>query len=86
MASYEVVWKRSARKELRRLPKEVIRRVVSAVEELPRNPLPPGSRKLRGAECTHRLRVGDYRVVDSLYGNRLVVEVLRVAHRKEVYR
>jgi len=84
MASYEIVWKRSARKELKRLPKDIVRRVLDAVELLIEDPVPPGSRKLRGADTTFRLRVGDYRVVYSLYSHQLVIEVLRIAHRKEV--
>lgn len=86
MASYEVVWKSSARKETRKLPSDVLRRVLAAVGKLTSDPRPPGVRKLRGAERTYRLRVGDYRVVYSIYEARLVIEVVRVAHRREVYR
>jgi mRNA interferase RelE/StbE len=86
MASYEVFWKSSARKETRKLPTDVLKRVLAAVGRLAFDPRPPGVRKLRGAERTYRLRVGDYRVVYSIYEARLVVEVVRVAHRREVYR
>jgi len=86
MASYEVVWKSSARKEARKLPADVLRRILGAVAELRSEPRPRGVRKLKGAERTYRLRVGDYRVIYSILRRRLVIEVVRVAHRREVYR
>ena len=48
MASFEIEWKRSAAKELRKLPKDVMARIVAAVEELAIDPHPPGARKLKG--------------------------------------
>lgn len=86
MASYEVVWKSSARKETRKLPANTLKRILRAVGELASDPRPPGVRKLRGAERTYRIRVGDHRVIYSVYDARLVVEVIRVAHRREAYR
>jgi mRNA interferase RelE/StbE len=86
MASFEVVWKRSAEKELRQMPRALIRRIVDAVIALKDDPFPPGVRKLQGAERTYRIRVGDYRVVYTVDGGRLVIEVIRVRHRREVYR
>jgi mRNA interferase RelE/StbE len=86
MASFDVVWKRSAEKELRRLPAEMIRRVLDAVLALRRDPVPPGARKLQGTERTYRIRVGDCRVVYSVDGELLVIEIVRVRHRREVYR
>jgi mRNA interferase RelE/StbE len=63
MVSYSIEWKRSAEKELRRLPKDAIPRIVQAVESLSRNPYPPGVSKLVGSEHTYRIREGDYRIV-----------------------
>jgi mRNA interferase RelE/StbE len=83
---YSIEWKRSAAKELRRLPKELVVRVLGAVEGLRLNPFPTGVRKLAGAEHTYRIREGSYRVIYSVYTLRLVVEVIRVGHRKDVYR
>ena len=83
---YSIGWKRSAVKELRRLPKEVVTRVLEAVEGLRINPLPAGVRKLSGAEHTYRIREGSYRVIYSVYASRLIIEVIRVGHRKDVYR
>ncbi len=86
MVSYKVVWKRSARKELRKLPKEAIAKIIGLVETLSENPSPPGAKKLAGTENTFRVRAGDYRVVYNLLQGVLVVEVIRVGHRKEIYR
>ena len=86
MASYKIVWKHSARKELEKLPKAIIGKVVKAVEELSDTPYPKGVRKMVGVEQTFRLRVGDYRVVYNVFDDVLTIEIIRVKHRKDVYR
>ena len=86
MASYRVVWRRSAERELRDLPRDRIARVVALVSELAENPRPDGSRKLSGSERTYRIRSGDYRVVYTVEDDRLVIEVVRIGHRRDVYR
>lgn len=85
MASYRIEWKESARKELRKLGKTVIPRIVKAVEGLIGNPYPQGSQKLQGSEHTYWIRVGDYRVVYSIYPGVLVIEIVRVGHRSRIY-
>jgi len=85
MDSYRVEWKRSAVKELRRLPKEVVARIVRAVGQLPTNPFPPGVRKLVGSEHTYRLREGNYRIIYNVEGLTLVIEIVKVGHRKDIY-
>lgn len=86
MVSYSIEWKSSAKKELRQLPKKAINNIITAVEKLPNNPHPTGSRKIIGTEHTYRQRMGDYRVVYSIENNRLVIEIVRVGHRKDVYK
>jgi mRNA interferase RelE/StbE len=86
VASYRIEWKRSASKELQSLPHEAIHRILNVVERLTDNPLPHGAIKLTGSEQTYRIRVGDYRIVYSFYEAILVVEIVRVAHRRDVYR
>jgi mRNA interferase RelE/StbE len=86
MGFYKLVWKPSARKELRKLPREAITRVVELVESLAVNPHPPGSLKLSGTEHAYRVRTGDYRVVYEVQGGELIVHIIRVGHRREVYR
>jgi len=86
MASYKIEWKQSAQKELKKLQKKTISRILQSVETLSDNPYPPGSRKLHGAECTYRLRVGDYRIIYSVYSDIVTIEIVRIGHRKEIYR
>ncbi|MDQ3907072.1 MAG: type II toxin-antitoxin system RelE/ParE family toxin [Acidobacteriota bacterium] len=86
MNRFTIEWKRSAVKELRQLPKEIVARILEAVEGLRADPFPAGSRKLSGAEHTYRIREGSYRVIYSVVASRLVVEVIRIGHRKDVYR
>ena len=85
MASYKIEWKKSATKELSHLPKETIGKIVSAVGELSLHPFPDGVKKLSGAEHTYRIRIGSYRVVYTVTKATDVIEVVRVAHRKDVY-
>jgi len=86
MASYQVEWKTSALKELEKLPRQFIPKIVAAVGHLSTNPHPQGSKKLMGSEYTYRIRVGDYRIVYEIQENRLMIQVVRVRHRKDVYR
>lgn len=86
MASYRIEWNQSAQKELKTLGKGVIPRILEAVEKPAENPYPRGGRKLMGTEYTYRIRVGDYRVVYSVHESTLVIEVVRVGHRKVIYR
>jgi mRNA interferase RelE/StbE len=84
--SHAVIYKPSADRALRKLPANVQRRIVAATEALGDDPRPPGSAKLHGADDLWRIRVGPYRVVYTIQDEDLIVLVLRVAHRKDVYR
>lgn len=86
MAFYKIVWKRSAQKELKQLPKIAIERVIQAVEQLSESPCPSGVKKLAGTDHTYRLRVGNYRIVYCVLASILTIEIIRVRHRKDVYR
>lgn len=82
---YIVKLKRSAEKELERLPEKIHDRIVQALLSLKENPLPDGVRKLHGREG-YRIRVGDYRILYTMNASERKVEVFSVADRKEVYR
>jgi mRNA interferase RelE/StbE len=86
MAGYRVLFKPSADKALRKLPESVQKRIAAAAEELGDDPRPPGCVKLKCEADLWRIRVGDYRVVYAIQGDELLVLVVRVAHRKDVYR
>ena len=86
MEPFSIQWRNSTRKDIRSLPRQEVTRVVEAVGELAKDPLPHGSHKLAGSERTYRIRVGDYRVVYEVFSDARIVEVQRVRHRKDVYR
>jgi mRNA interferase RelE/StbE len=83
---YEVYLKPWADRQLRRLPEDVQRRLVGEIALLALDPRPARAVKLKGAENLWRIRLGTYRIVYEIQDRVLVVLVLRVAHRKDVYR
>ena len=85
MDFYKIQWKRSALKELRKKDRSVIARIIESVESLANNPIPHGSRKIQGTDHTYRIRVGDYRIVYSVESHILLIEIIRVGHRKDIY-
>ncbi len=86
MNRYLLSWKKSAQKELRKLPKATVIKLVALAESLVNDPHPEGCRKLSGTEHTYRVRSGDYRIVYQVDNGQLIIEVVKVGHRKEVYR
>jgi mRNA interferase RelE/StbE len=84
--AFRVEWKKSTRKDLRRLPPATADRVLEAVETLAQNPFPQGVEKLSGSEHAYRIRLGDYRIVYEVVIAAKLVEIQRVRHRKDVYR
>ena len=85
MASYSILIKRSAGKEIEALPPKDRRRVVARVQALAGNPRPTGCEKLSGEE-KYRLRQGDYRMLYEIFDRELIVTVVRVGNRRDVYR
>lgn len=84
--TYTVEISSSAAKSLAKIDKKTRLRIVGAIELLAVDPRPPGVKMLRGGEQGRwRARVGDYRIVYTIEDDRLIVLVLRVAHRREVY-
>ena len=82
---YQIAFAPSAVKELARLPVKIRRRVVPRIEVLSEDPRPHGCEKLRGREDQYRIRIGVFRVVYAIEDKRLLVLVLRLADRKDVY-
>ena len=85
MASYRVLIRRSAEKEIAKLPDEVRRVIVQRIASLANEPRPHGSQKLAG-RGQHRIRQGDYRIVYTIADEVVTVTIVRVAHRSDVYR
>ncbi|MBI5559710.1 MAG: type II toxin-antitoxin system RelE/ParE family toxin [Deltaproteobacteria bacterium] len=86
MALYKVAWKSSAERELKRIDKQFIPKIFSAVESLVENPFPSQCRRLQGVESVYRLRIGDYRVVYQVDTTESTITIYHVRHRKEAYR
>ena len=87
MASYRVLIKPSAAKEIEAVDQKRDRqRIVARILALADEPRPPGCEKLAGEDDRYRVRVGRFRVVYSIADAELLVIVVRVAHRKDVYR
>ena len=86
MASYNLIWKRSAEKELRKLHRDVIIQMLELAESLKDNPFPAGHKKLVGTEDTYQVRSGDYRLIYQVRNKQLIIEIIRVGHRSDVYR
>jgi mRNA interferase RelE/StbE len=86
MASYEIEISRSAEKQLRRLPRREQGRIVQAILPLANDPLPRGARKLSGYDDVFRIRVGHYRILYSVSSRKLVIIILKIGHRRDVYR
>ena len=85
MTAYVVKLEKRARRELDALGADLQRRIIAALEELAREPRPSGVKKLKGEKNAWRVRVGDYRIVYEIQDGVLVVLVIRIAHRREVY-
>ena len=84
--SYRIVFDRPADKGFRRLPEELQQALAHRISALADNPRPPQSRKLEGAPGCYRIRQGDYRIIYTILDDLVVVVVLRVGHRGDVYR
>ena len=83
---YTVRMDSRTRKTIDRLPDDVYGRVMRKLESLEDNPRPIGVEKLAGPEDLYRVRVGDWRIVYAIRDRELVVIVVRIGHRREVYR
>jgi len=85
MANYKVEIKKSAQKEIENLPSVMLKKIVAKIQSLSSEPRPNGSKKLTSDE-KYRLRVGDYRILYSIEDDKLIIFVVKVGHRKSVYK
>ena len=85
MASYRIIVKESVWHDLKSIPKKDVARIVAAIGSLAADPRPPQAKKLSGMD-QYRLRQGDYRILYTIEDDVLVVCVVKVGNRREVYR
>lgn len=85
MGKYRVEIKKSAVKELKKIPNKDLPSIIKSIEELSQNPYPVMAKKLSGDE-KYRLRVGNYRILYQIFNATITIIIVKVAHRKDVYK
>ena len=83
---YSVEFRPAVLKSMKRLPKRDLRRIKRKVDDLAENLPDPATTKMKGNNTFHRIRVGDYRIVYEIHEARLIILVVKVGHRKDVYK
>lgn len=85
MGEYRIFFRRSVEKDISRIPKKDVKRILDRIKTLEKDPRPAGCEKLTGQE-RYRLRQGRYRIVYSIQDDELTIWIVTVGHRKDVYR
>ena len=85
MASYRIVFKKSVAKDLRPIPKKDVQRVLKRIDGLADDPRPAGAEKL-SSDDKYRIRQGDYRILYAIKDDIITVTIVKVGHRRDVYR
>lgn len=86
MSQYKIEFLKTAEKEFDKLPKEIQKRIANKLESLTINPYPSDVKALKNGEGRLRVRVGDYRMIYRVENDRLVILIIKVGNRKNVYR
>jgi len=84
MAKYKIEFKKSAVKELNSIPTDELEKIIIRIQNLADNPRPAGCKKLSKDE-KYRIRIGNYRVLYLIEDNKLIVFIVKVGHRKDIY-
>lgn len=84
MPEYNLVISRTAQKQLDKLPDDIAESLIEIIQNLAYDPRPSGCKKLKGRDG-YRIRKGDYRIIYDVYDNLLIIEVIAIGHRKDVY-
>ena len=85
MESYEIVFKKSVSKDLKKIPKKDVSKILKVIRSLAENPRPAQVKKLSGQE-RYRMRQGNYRILYAIEDDKLVITVVKVGNRRDVYR
>ena len=84
--TYSIEFRPSVLKNLERFPKRDLVRIKKKIEELGKNPPDPNTTKMKGNHSFHRVRTGDYRIIYEIQDDRLIILVVKIGHRKDVYK
>ena len=85
MASYKIVFKQSVAKDFRQIPRKDIQRILRRIDSLAENPRPMNAEKLSGDD-KYRIRQGRYRIIYMIDDDTIVVTIVKIGHRRDVYR
>jgi len=83
---HEVFLEQAAQRDIKKLSEEDFHRIISHIKGLIETPRPPGCRKISGSKNDWRIRIGEYRIIYEIDDNEKTVKVVRIRHRREVYR
>lgn len=84
MSKYTAVLSKKAQKQLDKLPDTIAEPIFDAIIELEENPRPAGIKKLKGRDG-YRIRIGNYRIIYEIFDSELIVDVIALGHRKNIY-
>ncbi|MDF1594428.1 MAG: type II toxin-antitoxin system RelE/ParE family toxin [Desulfobacterales bacterium] len=83
---YKVEFKRSAAKALKSIPKSDQKRIAAKIDSMAENLPNPNTTKLKGSNPFHKVRIGNYRIVYEIQDDILLILIVKIGHRKEIYR
>ena len=84
MSLYRITISSMAQKQLNKLQDNIVKRLIEAIYKLAENPRPSGYKRLKGRDGC-RIRVGDYRIIYEIFDGELLIEVVALGHRKDIY-
>lgn len=84
MSKYTAVLSKKAQKQLDKLPDNIAEPIFNAILELEENPRPAGNKKLKGRDG-YKIRIGNYRLIYEIFDNELIIDVIALGHRKNIY-
>ena len=84
MPDYTAVLSKKAQKQLDKLSDNIAEPIIEAIGDLEKNPRPQGYKKLKG-RTGYRVRVGNYRIIYDIFDNQLIVDIITLGHRKDIY-
>ncbi len=85
MGLYNIQWKRSAKNELRKLPRQNLKSILAKIENLGKDPFPIQHKKIVGQNNTYRIRSGQYRIIYNVNKKILTIEIIKVGSRQSIY-
>lgn len=83
---YKIEFTRPAEKQLSDLPRNELKKISKRIDKLAVNPFPPGYEKMKGEDDLYRIRQGDYRILYAVFEKKLLILIVKIGHRREVYR